>query len=260
VGTIPRFVKSVGFDIIITNEGRAVLIELQHFFGRRGLIKLFPDANRIFRSNFKNLREEFGFNLAIRRKMRKICRDKVNTYELFSDYQPSSFIYRKWTPAVHRWIEGLNSSFVLAKPPHGSCGKGILVFKRNSLRNKIETIPSGHIYLLQEHISSKSLTDNSGKIHAGCIRHIAILHSDGNSLNFIHTPSYWRVSPVHVGHESYQEAFIANISRGAYPVIAEKADGALSRNLAERVGLDLIAHIFQCEDLQKGSSRSIISR
>ena len=260
MGTLPDFVKPLGLDIIIALDGRPVLIELQSGFGRRGLIALLPAANALYRKTLRCLREDLGRDLFLARQMRRICGDKIRTYRLFSRYQPASFAFRGWGGAARRWLDRIKPGFVLAKPPRGCCGKGILVFERDSLRTRPDLLPPGRSYLLQEHLDSKRFNDDEGRPHAGCMRHIVLLQGQEGRLNFMHLPSYWRVSPIPIGDERRQESLIANISRGGYPLIADEGDAAPARRLAEQVAMDLVRHIMQIPDLRRDRSLVIGQR
>jgi hypothetical protein len=256
-GILPRFSKPLGFDFIITPENSVILIELQHGFGRQGLLELFPKASKIYRSMVKNFLREFGRNLYLTYELRKICKDKIKTYKIFHMYQPSSIVYRFYDDGILGWLRGVNSDYILAKPPRQNCGNGILVFKRAELLEKKASIPIDRTYLLQEYIKSKSLPDNDGNSHVGCIRHIVIFHSEGERLSLIHLPSYWRVSPYSFGNNPEREAFTANISRGAYPLKLNDSDLYLIQKKTEEIGLTLISHILRLTDLKIGESKTI---
>jgi hypothetical protein len=253
-GILPSFSKAMGLDFIVTPEGKVVLIELQHGFGRRGLVELFPHTHRKYRQNYWSLRRQFGKSFLIIDGLRKICSDKIRTYKLLAPYQPSSFVYRKWNARVENWLDSLRSDFILAKPSQGSCGKGIRVFGRHDFRRSQGKIALGQARLLQEYIESRPLVDSQGKTHVGCIRHIVLLYSEGPTLSFLHLPSYWRVSPVPFVEKPDYEACTANISRGAYPVAVDLQDQLHIRQLAELICHRLIQTIVQLPQLDAGCS------
>jgi hypothetical protein len=250
-GNLPSFSKPVGLDFVITPEGEAYLIELQHGFGRRGLLQLFPLASRDYRKTFWRLRRELGKSPWIAEGIRRICGDKIETYKVFAPYQPASLVYWRWSPKVERWLESLApDAIVLAKPPRGSCGRGIVVLNREQLLQwrsevQLKLVP----VLLQEYIESRMLVDSKGQPHLGCIRHIVLMRSDSTRLSFIHLPSYWRVAPEPFvspseGHPPDQEALTANISRGAYPQKVSQQDARLVQRLSETICAELIQRIL----------------
>lgn len=248
-GTLPSFSKPVGLDFVITPEGKAYLIELQHGFGRRGLLQLFPLASRDYRKTFWGLRRELGKSPWIAEGIRRICGDKIETYKVFAAYQPASLVYWRWSPKVERWLESLApDGIVLAKPPRGSCGRGIVVLSCEQLLQwrsdlQLKMVP----VLLQEYVESRKLVDSKGQPHLGCIRHIVLMRSDSTRLSFIHLPSYWRVAPAPLGSEDGsldQEALTANISRGAYPREVSQQDTRLVQRLSEAICTELIQRIL----------------
>jgi hypothetical protein len=254
-GVLPRFSKPLGLGVIITPEGQLKLIELQHGFGRRGLIQLFPGSSRSYRKTYWQLRRECGKSHRLIEGVRKICSDKIATWRLFSSYQPSSFVFRRWGPKVERWLGGLTSEFVLAKPPRGSCGEGILVLRRDALRQAPGTVPLSAPMLLQEYVRSKPLWDAAGQAHVGCIRHIVILFSrDGEQMDFVHLPPYWRVAPEPFVRRADKEALTANISRGAFPLAVEPGDAGQVRQLAEQVTRELVQHILELPQITIGEA------
>jgi hypothetical protein len=253
-GTLPSFARPLGLDFIITDEGQVILIELQHGFGRRGLLELFPQAHRRYRQIYWQLRRELGQNTILLDGLRRYCGNKIQTYKLLADYQPSSFIYRGPTPELEHWLTTRQSDFVLAKPPRGSCGKGILVFRRLDLLDPVQTRTLTVPMLLQEFVRSRSHLDDQGRGHVGCIRHIALMSSDGGQLNFLHLPSYWRVSPEYYVHGPDKDALTANISRGAFALPLKEEEGALLRPLAERICLKVVQHILGLPGLTMGQS------
>jgi hypothetical protein len=262
----------VGLDFIITPEsdpdpdGRVVLVELQLGFGRLGLYRLFPRANRLFRKTSWYLRHESGRLPWLTWRLRRICNDKIKTYRVFSDLQPESLAYRGWDEGVERWLAGLEERFVLIKPPRGSCGEGIEVFEREALlRSAGALIPPGLALplLLQAFVQSRILHDDAGRPHVGCIRHIVIVHSDGQRLGFIHMPAYWRVSPAALAREADgaveadKEALTANISRGAAAVEVEPREGERVRRLSEEICARLICRVLELDGVERGTSDAI---
>lgn len=254
-GTLPSFLKPLGLDFIVTPEGRALLIEMQSGFGRAGLLELFPETGTLYRRTYWARRREHGRCWTITEGVRRVCADKVATYKLLSEFQPPSLPYHRFTPRVARWLEGLESEFVLAKPPRGSCGEGILVLERRGFEQAAARIPPGKLMLLQEFVESRKLPgrDASG-VHVGCIRHIVMLCSDGQRMSVTHMPSYWRVSPAPFVRRADYEALTANISRGAHPWPVDEADSNLVRRLAERVCARLVRHVLELERLEVGPS------
>lgn len=250
-GELPRFVKSLGLDFIITPEGRVVLVELQHGFGRRGLISLFPGAGRAYRKTYWRLRRELGKSFEIVDGMRDVCADKINTYKVFARYQPPSLAFHRYTPKVEAWLRGLQSDYLLAKPPMGSCGKGILVLDRREFIARRGEVELGSARLLQQYVESKHLPGQGGGEHIGCIRHIMLVCSDGDALFFHHTPSYWRVSPSPFAWGVDKEALTANISRGAFPLAVSAEDRGPVQALAEKISAELVEHILGLQNLPR---------
>jgi len=248
------FWKPLGLDFIATPDGRTFLIELQHGFGRRGLLEQFPAQAASYRKTYWDLRRSYGIHPAIVDGVRRIASDKIRTYELFASYQPSSLIAHRWNGTVSRWLEDLRADFVLSKPPRGCCGKGIRVFDRKGLLRAGRLETQGRRMLLQEFVESRHFLDAQKRAHLGCIRHIVMLYSDGNSLSFLHMPSYWRVSPAPFAQRADYEALTANISRGAYPLPASEDDAASIREMSERVAIQLVNHILGPPFLFPGSS------
>jgi hypothetical protein len=231
LGTLPVFSRPVGLDFIITPAGETVLVELQLGFGRLGLYRLFPRANRLLRKTSWYLRHESGRQPWLTWRLRRICNDKIKTYRLFADLQPPSLAYGGWDEGVERWLAGLQTRFVLLKPPRGSCGEGIEVFEREALlRSSGVLIPPGLALpqLLQAFVQSRILRDDVGRPHVGCIRHIVIMHSDGERLSFIHLPAYWRVSPATLGGEAYKEALTLTPDKEALALTPDKEALALT--------------------------------
>jgi hypothetical protein len=256
-GRLPQFSRSLGLDVIITEAGRPLLIELQHGFGRRGLIELFPEASRRYRQTYWRLRRENGRSLFVAEEIRRICSDKIVTYRHFAAYQPPSFAFSRWGPDVEAWLDTLSEPLVLSKPPRGSCGKGILVLEREPLRRARGALPLGAPpVLLQEFVRSRPLLDEAGRAHLGCIRHIVVLHSDGRRLGLVHMPSYWRVASAAL-EGGTREALTANISQGAYPLPVDAADHELVRGLAEEVVVELVRTVLQMDHVPRAPSEIV---
>jgi len=255
-GRLPAFARPLGVDVIITDEGRPYLIELQHGFGRQGLLKLFPHENRAYRKTYWRLRRERGGCAFVTEELRRICNDKICTYQHLASYQPSSFVYTGWGPEVERWLDGLASELVLAKPPRGSCGEGIQVLERGALRSA-GTLAVGGAALLQAFVSSRPLLDADGAAHVGCIRQIVLLDSDADALSFLHLPAYWRVSPLPRARGAEAGALTANISRGAYPVPVDPDEAKVVQELAEQVIGELIEKILGLPRVARGRSCGI---
>lgn len=261
VGRLPAFSRSLGLDVIITDAGTPVLVELQHGFGRRGLICLFPEASRQYRKTYWQLRRECGRSYFAAEEIRRVCSDKICTYRHFGRHQPRSLVYHRWDSTVESWLDELSSSYVLVKPPRGSCGTGILVFDRSALRRSGGAWTLGNPpLLLQEFIRSRALLDDKGDAHLGCIRHIVVIRSDGEEASTIHLPPYWRVSPEPVTSEHPdREALTANISRGAYPIPVSETDAEVVRRFADGIIDELLRLIFRIGELRWGPSRVVSS-
>lgn len=246
-GRLPTFVRPVGLDVIITPEGRAVLIELQHGFGRRGLVELYPEADRWYRRRLRAMKRDRGPCLAFATGLRFVCHDKVNTYRRFGAYQAPSFVYLRPSAEAARWAEGLSAELVLAKPPRGSNGRGIRVYERADVVARALAGRLPRPSLLQAFVPCKPLLDAEGLPHVGCIRHVVVIDSDGVRLSLIHMPSYWRVAPLPLAPRSgrpNRPALTANIARGAYPVRLDADEAARVHDLAGRVVPELVAIIL----------------
>ncbi len=250
---LPSFARPLGVDVIIDDGGRSHLIELQHGFGRRGLIELFPAENRLYRKTYWRLRRELGSSPRITEGMRRICGDKTRTLALLAHHQPPSFVFRGDWPALAAWLRSLESDLVLAKPPRGSCGVGILVFDRRELLAAGAPPALGDAILLQAFVRSRLLAGSDGAHHVGCIRHVVLLSSEGERLHVLHLPSYWRVSPAPFAPRAEKDALTANISRGAFPLPVAPADELRVARLAEGVTRELVAAIVGCP-VEPGSS------
>jgi hypothetical protein len=257
---LPRFSKPIGLDFVITPEGEGVLIELQHGFGRRGLLELFPAANRSFRKRFRTRLRKYGTCFEVLGGLRRICADKITTYQHFAEYQPPSFPYRRWGPKVERWLDGLESEVILSKPPMGSCGKGIRVHNRRAFRDGAGAIKISTPSLLQSYVASRQLVDERGVGHYGCIRHIVMMESDGEALSFLHVPSYWRASSTPSSwtpDNPDRESLTANISRGAFPLIVSAEDERTLISLTEAICAKLIGLILDREAVPVCFSHSV---
>jgi len=257
-GKLSAFSRSIGLDVIITPDGRPILVELQHGFGRRGLIQLFPRASRAYRKTYWHLRRQCGRDLFLAEELRRICSDKICTYQHFARHQPDSFVFHRWSSRVEQWLDGLETDLVLSKPPRGSCGAGILVHQRDLLRRSGGTVWLGTPpVLLQAFVQCRPLPDWEGRPHVGCIRHIVLLHSDGHCLSLIHLPPYWRVSPVPLLGVAQREALTANISTGAYAEPVSTMDAGCVRALAEEVVERLVGLILCLPHVPRGPSQVI---
>lgn len=247
VTSIPKFVKHFGLDFIITDDPQIYLIELQHRFGRLGLQILYPRAWQIHRKQYRILVRDAGPCRQLLSGIRKICRNKIETYRLFREYQPESFIFNGWRSArLRKWVDSLTSDYILSKPPLGTCGQGILLFERERfLEDGPKRIIGGPV-LLQEYIFSKRYqtrgleTDYS----VGCIRHVCMMRCDGKGLKLLHLPSYWRVAPLPFTRRISEDTLVANISRGAFPVEVAPEDMQLIHDTTNRIACELVTKIF----------------
>lgn len=248
---LPRFTKPIGLDFVITPEGEAVLIELQHGFGRRGLLELYPAANRSFRKRFRARLRRYGTCFEVLGGLRRLCADKVTTYKYFSEYQPPSMPYGHWNPKVERWLDGLEAEVILSKPPMGACGKGIRVHNRRAFLEAAGAIKVATPTLLQAYVESRRLVDDRGVAHFGCIRHVVMMESDGQELSFLHLPSYWRVSSTPgewTPDAPDRDALTANISRGAFALRVSPDDEDTLVQMTESICSKLISIILDRDD------------
>ncbi len=256
-GTLPSFFKPIGLDFIVCPDGRVVLVELNHGFGRRGLIALYPEVSREYRRSYWQLRRDHGKSMEIIEGLREVCSNKYSTYALLSRFQPSSMVFRTWTKKIERWLDSLESDYILAKPFRGCCGEGILVLDRREFIRARGEVELGHANLLQEYVESRMLPGADGLDHIGCIRHIMMIISDGEELRFTHMPSYWRVSPTPFADHADKEALTANISRGAFPLAVDERDAVKVRAQADEICTILVEHILGLEGLQVGGSEVV---
>ena len=254
-GSLPSFFKPIGLDFIVTPKGRVVLVELNHGFGRRGLMALYPEVSRHYRKSYWQLRRDHGKSMEIIEGVREICSNKYSTYQLLSRFQPASLVFRVWNPKVERWLESLESDYILAKPFRGCCGEGILVLDRREFIRARGEVELGHANLLQEYVESRMLPGDDGQPHIGCIRHIMMIISDGQQLRFVHMPSYWRVSPAPFSDQDHKEGMTANLSRGATPLAVTEEDAVKVRAQADQVCTQLVEHILGIEGIPVGRSK-----
>ncbi len=256
-GALPPFAKALGMDFIVTEQGQVVLVELQHGFGKRGMLRLWPGSGRLYRQHYWRVRREQGRCWALTRGLREICSDKAKTYRLFADLQPRSRLLSHWSAGVERWLATLGADFVLATPPRGSCGRGILVLDRRALlaAGPPPELTRGVRYLLQEFVRSRSLLDAGGAAHVGCVRHILILTCRTLAIAALALPPYWRLSPAAYVHLADYEALTANISRGAHPLPVDEADAAAIREVSAVVAARLVGHVLGVPGLRAGASQ-----
>ena len=257
-GSLPSFFKPIGLDFIVTPKGRVVLVELNHGFGRRGLMALYPEVSREYRRSYWQLRRDHGKSMEIIEGVREICSDKSKTYKLLWRFQPSSLVYRVWNSKVERWLDSLESDYILAKPFRGCCGEGILVLDRREFRRAAGTVALGHANLLQEYVESRMLPGEDGQQHIGCIRHIMMIVSDGQSLRFTHMPSYWRVSPTPFADHADKDALTANISRGASALAVDEADAVKVRAQADEICTIMVQQILGLEGIPVGQPSEVL--
>lgn len=256
-GALPRFARPLGLDFIVTPGDRVVLVELQHGFGRRGLIALHPETARRYRQTYWRLRRELGRCAALSDGMQWVCADKINTYKWFGDLQPPSFVLSRWGAEAEAWVRGLPAELVLLKPPRGSCGRGILVFDRAGLLAAGPGLSLTGPVLLQGYVHSRLLGGPGGTLHVGCIRHIMLVTSDGAALTFHHTTPYWRVSATPVANRNDKDALTANISRGAFPLPVAPDDVTRVRALADRIAAETVARILGLPPLPVAASVTV---
>jgi len=252
-GPFPGFVKSTGMDFIITPEGEAYLIEIQYGFGRRGLRRLYRPAAHRYRRIYHPLLRRYEGSTKLLAGMRPLSNDKISTYKAMPQFQPSSCPYYGWSPEIARWLERVPSELVVAKPPKGTCGQGIVVLPRDDFLRDHTAFRLDRPMLLQEFIESRKLPDAEGEDHVGCIRHIMILYCDTRALGLIHFPSYWRVSPSPFVGLEQREGLTANISRGAYPEALVDEEVRPVRRMAEQVALTAIRRVLELPDLELGA-------
>lgn len=256
------FVKQLGLDFIITPRDEILLIELQSGFGRMGPRLLFPVMWNRYRSFFRQCAAPCEPNPAFLNRIKRICRDKVKTFRHFKDVQPRSFHFRDWnSSALHRWIQACTSPYILAKPPMGSCGEGIVLLTKEQLQQDRASLDLGTARLLQEYVFSKSFAvdgDPHGR-RIGCIRHIIMMQYDGEQLNIMHLPSYWRVAPAPFSEHIDETSLTANMSRGATAVQATDSDTALIRRASRRIAQRLVALSLQRDVIALGRESTMDS-
>lgn len=233
------FAKSIGFDFIIRPDGSPLLVELQHHFGRSGMMRLYPAVSRSHRKITRFLRERYGACRDFGESLRRICSSKIETYRALSEWQPRSFVYQGWGPKTEAWLKSIESDYVIFKPPRGSCGRGITVHRKREVRAGVLDHPMTGPMILQEYAPSRIIPDGEGQPHMGCIRHIAHVFCTGSSLGFIHLPSYWRVAPEPVSEAPEKRSYTANISSGALPLPLERGEAETVRAAAAEVALAL---------------------
>jgi hypothetical protein len=204
----------------------------------------------------RKLRGQYGTSPTLFNSLRRICSSKILTYRALSRFQPSSFVYSRWNRAAESWLKELASDYLLFKPPRGSCGRGILVLRREEFPRQIRSFTLTSSVLLQEYTESRKLFDESGRPHMGCIRHIVHVYSDSESMNFLHLPSYWRVAAVPFEHHPPRGAFTANISTGAYPLAVEGLEAQAVRNASEEILGALFASLLD-KELPSGESEYV---
>jgi hypothetical protein len=251
--TVPAesFAKSIGFDFIIRPDGSPLLIELQHHFGRSGMMRLYPEVSRSHRKITRLLRDEFGTCRIYGEALRRVCASKIETWRALPQWQPRTFVYQGWGPRTEAWLRKTGSDYIIFKPPRGSCGRGITVHRRRDLKAGVVSHPLSGPMMLQEYVASRPILDERRRPHVGCIRHIAHVFTAGSDLGFIHLPSYWRVAPRPLSESPEKLAFTANISSGARPVPLSAAETVTVRRAAEGVALSLT------EKLRRGRSYSL---
>lgn len=251
---LPTFAKSIGLDLIVRPGGEVVLIELQSHFGRTGLLTLFQTAGKRHRETTRRLRNSYGTSPDLFKSLRRICSSKILTWRHLGRFQPSSYVYSRLGRGTLSWLEGLQGEYVLFKPPRGSCGRGILVFRREELPGRMDSITLTSSVLLQEYAESRHLLDDAGRPHMGCIRHIVHVFGDASSIGFVHLPSYWRVAAAPFEGSPPRGAFTANISTGAYPLPVEGAEAQSVRDTSEEILRELMEPLLAATPLAVRSS------
>jgi len=252
--SLPTFAKSIGLDLIVRPDGEVVLIELQSHFGRSGLLTLFQSAGKRHRETTRRLRNSYGTSPDLFRSLRRICSSKILTWRHLGRFQPPSYVYSRWSRGARDWLEGLKGEYVLFKPPRGSCGRGIHVFRRDDLPGQMDSIVLTSSVLLQEYTESRHLLDDAGRPHMGCIRHIVHVFGDASSIGFVHLPSYWRVAAAPFEGRPPRGAFTANISTGAYPLPVEGAEAPSVRDSSEEILHELLEPLLEANSLAVRSS------
>jgi len=255
--SLPTFAKSIGLDLIVRPGGEVVLIELQSHFGRSGLLTLFQSAGKRHRQTTRRLRNSYGTSQDLFKSLRRICSSKILTWRHLNRFQPSSYVYSRWSEGARSWLEGLQGEYVLFKPPRGSCGRGILVFRKEELPGRMNSVLLTSSVLLQEYIESRHLLDDAGRPHMGCIRHIVHVFGDASAIGFVHLPSYWRVAAAPFEGRPPREAFTANISTGAYPLPVEGAEAQSVRDTSEEILRELLEPLLAAKSLAVRSSEYV---
>lgn len=199
---IPRFFVPLGFDFIIKDNGRVVLIELQFPFGTAGMQKLVSEMKNHFLPGYWPLRLTRKMNPEIGRTIHDIAWNKYKTYKLFKDIQPETILIGKEP------LENIRSDIVLVKPLCLSRGREVLPLLKESFLNQAHKL-NGKI--AQEFVKSAEIVP--GRI--GCLRHILGIYSSGFELNVLHIPPYWRIAPAEFVGSPNVDSIVANLYKGA---------------------------------------------
>ncbi len=276
--TLAPFAKQLGLDFIITSDGQVFLIELQPGFGRLGIMTLFPELYQKYRRYLRQKSCSVEPDHIFLKKYKRFCRNKILTYRLLKEFQPNSYLFRKWeSPALKRWLHSLSGDFILAKPPLGARGEGIRLFKREQLLAQVDHINTpptlksvgltstleddrvssdkktgsiskinlGNAVLLQDYVFSRPIfLENQREKFIGCIRHVILLICDGRALDIYHLPSYWRVSPHPFSSGLNRESLTANISRGATPLEVDPGEADLVKTKVEEIIPQMVSRIL----------------
>lgn len=202
----------ISLDIIITPNRDKHLIELNQIFGKIGLHQIVKHFHKTyFRLGFE-LRRKYNsskFNPKSTAVL-NITRDKRITYKHLHEYQPETIVYSNKRDALN-WAK--NKKIIVAKPPCGSCSRGVVVLRSEKLENFLSDKAPNSI-LLQDFVESKK-QEMGGEEYVGCIRHVAIACSfDFHNLDIFHFPSYWRLANYPFNHGK-QQSFIASVTNGS---------------------------------------------
>ncbi len=120
-------------------------------------------------------------------------------------------------------LKAKNFQQLLIKPNDGVLGDGISIFENvNSNSDLIDQLISKtelETFLVQEFIPSKPIkSKETGELHDGCMRYIAVASHVDNKLEITHFGGYWRLNPNPINAEvNPTEKFVDNLAKGAIP-------------------------------------------